>query len=893
MFFVVDGSYYIFRAFYALREMRNSKGMPTNGLYAFTNMLLNVIRDEQPEYLAIAFDPRGDVFRNRLYPEYKANRGDPPEDLVPQFPRFRDIVRALNIPILEVPDFEADDLIGTVTRLAEEKGLQCMILSGDKDLAQLVTKDTVMHDSMRNKTMDLAAVLERFQVEPAQVADVLGLAGDTSDNIPGVPGIGEKTAGKLIAEFGSVENVLNSIDKVTGKKRKENLTNFADQARLCKELATIRRDVPCEFDLEKLALTAPNFEAFDALCHEFEFRRFPAVVREVYASQVPVEEPESADVTVGVVADAEALETVVQQARDKGTLAVVPLVDHTDPMKARLDGFALSVEPGQAVYVPVGHTDLMAVQLPLARALDVLRPVLEDPSVALVCHDGKWLSRWLARHDVELARIAFDTQLAAYLVDPNRRDLSLGALAREFLMRTPSPISDVVGSGRSARAFGDMGVEQAAGWAGEQAETVMALHKALDEKLGPELREVLHTMELPLAQVLAKLETRGITLDVDRMQRMSVEFHERLDELTKEVHGHAEREFKINSPQQLAVVLFDELNLPVKKKGKSGPSTDASVLEELADLHPIVNAVSAWREVSKLASTYVDALPKLVDPQTGRIHTSFNQAVAATGRLSSSDPNLQNIPVRTLEGRRIREAFIPRDGWTLVAADYSQIELRVLAHMCEDPVLVDAFVRGEDIHTRTAAEVLEIETDAVTSQQRAAAKAINFGLIYGMGVNRLSRETDMSRTEASEYIERYFARISGVKPFMEGLIESARKHGYAETLFGRRRPIPELVYSENRRSFALGERLAKNTPIQGTAADIIKVAMIRVEAAIAKEGLASQMLLTVHDELLFECPPDEVEATRALVVREMEGAMTLRVPLRVDHAAGPHWAALK
>ena len=893
MLYVVDGSYYIFRAFYAVRNMRNSKGMPTNGLYAFTNMLLNLVRDHRPDYLAIAFDPPGDVFRNRLYPEYKANRDAPPEDLVVQFPRFRDIVKALNIPVVEVPDFEADDVIGTMTVRAGVEGIPVTVLSGDKDLAQLVTETVTLYDSMRDKKVGMAEVLERFKVAPSQVADVLGLAGDTSDNIPGVPGIGEKTAGALIAEFGSVENVLANIDKVSGKKRKENLANFAADAVLSKDLATIRCDVPIGWDLDAMALTAPNLEAFDALCHEFEFRRFPNAIREIYA--VEAEEPEPTEVALEptTLVSIDAVTAWLTEAKSAGTLALVPFVGDGAARDATLIGLALSHTAGAAAYVPVGHMDLMAPRVPEPALIDALRPLLEDPSFPTLIHDAKWAGHVLNARGLTLRGVTFDALLAAYLVDPNRRTLTTEGLAREFLGRRPTALADIRGSGRKAKRLSELPVDAFAAYACEQADTLRQLVDVLQEKMGPELRKVHDEIELPLVAVLQRLEHRGIRIDSDRLARMSGEFHKTLEEVTSEVFAYAGHEFTINSPSQLATVLFEELGLPVKKKGKAGPSTDATVLEELWELHPMVPLIARYREISKLASTYVDALPALVRSDTGRLHTTFNQAVAATGRLSSSDPNLQNIPIRTQEGKRIREAFVPRDGWVLIGGDYSQIELRVLAHMCEDPVLTDAFASGEDIHSRTAAEVLEIPVADVSGTQRAAAKAINFGLIYGMGAVRLARETGLTRTEAKQYIERYFDRISRVKPFMDELVELARSRGYAETLVGRRRPIPELVFAESRRAYALGERLARNTPIQGTAADIIKIAMINVERRLAADGLGAEMLLTVHDELLFECPPDEVEDSCSAIREEMEAAFPLSVPLLVEFHSGATWAELK
>ena len=895
MLYVLDGSYYIFRAFYAVRGMRNSKGMPTNGLYAFTNMLMNVIRDDKPEHIVVAFDPPGGSFRNQLFEDYKANRDEPPEDLVPQFPHFRRIVDALSIPVLEAPGFEADDVIGTVVRRAEAAGLEVTILSGDKDLCQLLGERTTMLDSMRSKRFDVATVHERFQVGPDRVADVLGLAGDTSDNIPGVPGIGEKTAGKLVAEFGSLEEVLANVDRVSGAKRKQNLLEHADMARLSLELATIRTDVPIVFDLDRYALTAPDFVAFDELCVEFEFRRFSRVARELFEE----ESREAAEATAAereyrAVQSREDLAACVAEIVEAGSFAIEVQTTGQDALDAHVTGVGLAWRPGAAVYVPVGHIDLMGgTQLPLDVVLAELRGPLEDPAVAVVARDAKFCLKLFARHGVGIANVAFDTTLGAYLLDPNKRSYGNDLLARELLDERTIALSDIAGTGRKRRRLEEVAIELATPYGAEQADVTLRVAAAMEAKLEDPLAEVLRDIELPLSRVLARVEATGIRVDRDFLGELSTELGGRVAEISVEVFAHAGSEFTLNSPQQLARVLFGDLGLPVKKKTKTGPSTDHSVLEALEDAHPIIPLVIEYRELSKLASTYVDALPRLIRPGTGRVHTHFNQSVAATGRLSSSDPNLQNIPIRRPEGRRIRRAFVPKPGWVLFGGDYSQIELRVLAHMSEEPVLIDAFDKGEDIHTRTAAEVFEVGQGDVDKAQRSAAKAINFGLIYGMGVNRLSRELGIPRDDAKEYIERYFARIERVQPFMEELIESAQTKGYAETLFGRRRPIPELVGATSGRAYALGERLAKNTPIQGTAADIIKVAMIRIQDRLDDAGLETRMLLSVHDELVFECPPAELESAMALVRSEMESVVELRVPLTVDLSSGASWAELK
>jgi len=891
--YVLDGSYYIFRAFYAIRGMTNAKGMPTNGLFAFTNMLLNLIRDERPNYLVVAFDPSGGSFREEMYPEYKANRDDPPEDLVPQFPWFRTIVESFNIPILEVPGFEADDAIGTLVRKAELGGFDVTILSGDKDLYQLLDESTVMVDTMRDKRVDLDAVKERFQVGPEGVADVLGLAGDTSDNIPGVPGIGEKTAGKLIAEFGSVENLLQNIDKVSGKKRKENLTNFAEQAILSKKLATIRTDVPIPFDLDAYRLSAPNFDAFETICDELNFTRFRRVLRELFEEESREEVFTSAAENEYVcVMDLGELDAAIAEIREAGRFAFDLETTSTDPLDAEIVGLSLAWKPNHGIYVPVAHRDLAALNQPaLKDVLARVGPLLEDPDLPWFGQHAKYELTILARHGLTPRGLQTDTMLAAYLLDPNSRRYNLDALARHFLGHRNISYSDVAGTGRKQKRFDEIPIDIATPYAAEDADITLRLADVIGEKLDDaELRELHDRIEVPLTYVLSKMERTGIRVDTDFLGELQTEFAGRIDTLVTEIHEAAGREFTVNSPKQLSEILFDELELPVQKKTKTGYSTDQSVLEALAPMHPLPQLVLDYRQLAKLQSTYVEALPKLVRGD-GRVHTSFNQAVAATGRLSSSDPNLQNIPIRSDEGRRIREAFVPEPGWVLFGGDYSQIELRVLAHMSGDPVLVDAFCNGDDIHARTAAEIFEVPLDEVTKDQRGAAKTINFGVIYGMGPQRLARSLDISMNEARDFIDRYFARVSGVQPFFTDLVKAATADGYATTMVGRRRPIPEL--QGRGRAYNLGERLAINTPIQGSAADLIKLAMIEVDERLAASGLQTRMLLQVHDELVFECPPDEAEASMALVKDAMEGIMDLKVPLKVDLSQGANWAVLK
>lgn len=983
--YIVDGGYYIFRAFYAVRNMHNAEGLPTNGLFAFTNMLLSVLEKDKPTYLAVAFDPKGGSFRNEIYPEYKANRGDPPEELVPQFPFFRPLVRALNLPILEVSGYEADDVIGTVAKANSGRGFDVVILSGDKDLCQVVSDDVVLYDSMRERRVGMAEVEARFQVGPALVPDVLGLAGDTSDNIPGVPGIGEKTAGKLVREFGSLDGVLENAHTIKATKRRENLLAFGDQAQLSKKLATICLDVPIAFDLEAHRVSAPDFSNFDALCAKFEFRRFPQRLRALFteAAETAVRE-RPADVDYKAILTREAFDACLAEVRETvaagGWLSVDLETTSLAVHEAKIVGVALAWKSHQGVYIPVAHTGHRAPkqpslidsrqlplldldpspppqapkQLPRDHVLEKLRPLLEDRAVPKVGQHVRYEIAVFKRYGIRLRGIACDTMLAAYLLDSNRRSYSLDALASHYLSHTNITYADVAGTGKSQRRFGEVEVELATPYASEDADIALRLAKLFMPLLEEQNLRGLHDgLEIPVAYVLDRMEARGIQLDSAVLAGLATEFRAQLNALEEEACLAAGAPFLLTSPKQLAKVLFEELGLPVLKKKKTGPSTDQSVLERLlveterqrvalnqgceeqgsalageecasqltdeddgGDEHAsqltdeerasklaalersskLVGLVLQHRQLAKLMSTYVEKLPKQVRASTNRVHAHFHQVGTATGRLSCSNPNLQNIPIRTEEGRRIRTAFVAPSGWLLVAADYSQVELRLLAHMSADPVLCDAFVRGEDIHTRTAAEVFKLPVQEVSKEQRSAAKAINFGLIYGMGAQRLAEGLGVGRREASAYIERYFDRLPGIKPFLEELKDKARNLGYAETLFGRRRPVPQLL-SGRGQEVAFGERLAINTPIQGTAADLIKVAMVSIDGALREGDLPAHMLLQVHDELVFECEADRVLELENLVREHMSAACPpsgpLLVPLVVDVGIGANWAALK
>lgn len=892
--YIVDGTAYIFRAFYANPHLSTSKGVPSSALFGFTNMLRKLIQDHMPDYLAVAFDAGKETFRTEMYDQYKANRSAPPDPLLQQIPRVHELTQAFNIPTLIQKGLEADDLIASLTRKAQAQGIPVVIVSSDKDLMQLIGPGVTMMDTMRDRIFEEADVIERFQVPPHKVVDVLALAGDSADNVPGVPGIGEKTAGKLIADFGTLENLLANIDKVSGKKRKENLANFKDQALLSRELVRLREDCEVEFDLEALRLSNPDYPALEKIFREFEFYRFLQDIQDRLSpdeqAEATAEEPEKS--YRAILTEAELDEAIAACAQAEA-FALDLETTSLDALKAELVGISLAWEDHAAVYIPVGHRALGTPrQLPQALVLEKLRPLLTDPEVKVITHHGKYDWQVLRGQGLTLGRLYFDTMLASYLSDPSRPSHSLDALALELLRYRTTSYEEVAGKGKKQIGFDMVDLEVATKYAAEDADVTRLLY----QKLVPALEEVqgqalLRDLELPLVTVLARMERHGILLDAQALRQMAGDFQKELDELESQAHAVVGEPFNLNSPIQLRKILFEDLGLPVKKKTRTGPSTDQSVLEQLAEEHELPKLILEHRSFAKLKSTYLDALPELRDEQ-GRVHTSFNQAVAATGRLSSSNPNLQNIPVRTARGREIRRAFVAPEGYTLLSADYSQIELRILAHLSGDETLCEAFNQGEDIHRKTAAEIFGVPQVMVSKEQRAAGKTINFGVIYGIGSTRLASSLNIRREEARKYIDAYFARYSGVSAYFEGLVHSAQRLGYAQTMDGRRRPLPELL-SPRERIRALGERLAVNTPIQGTAADLIKLAMIQIQARLDQSSLRAHMLLQVHDELVFEVHQDDLEPLRSLVLGQMSQVRPLRVPLVVDAATGPTWLDAK
>ncbi len=893
--YLVDGAGFIFRAYYAIRStMTATDGTPTNAVYGFVRLLINVLRDREPSHVAVVFDPSGGTFRNEIYAEYKANRGEPPDDLRPQFALCREAVTALGIPSIVVPNYEADDVIGTLAKAwvesAEgEQDRRALIITADKDLMQLVTDNVTLWDG-KEKESDREAVIEKFGVPPELVIDCLGLAGDSSDNIPGVPGIGIKTAAKLLNQYGSMEILLQEAGSIKGK-RGENLRNHADDARLSKRLATIALDAPVELDFEGIKRTPPDPDELSTFLRKLNFKRFLKEfgLEDHVVSKVDVDRGGYRTVTTQAGLDA-----VIAAIRAAGRLSIDLETTSLSPLDADVVGFALSWAEGEAAYVPVGHTyEGAPAQLDAQAVGEALRPLLEDADFPKFAQNAKYEWQVLGRAlGIPLRGLACDTMIAAYLLDPGRRQFGLDELAVDVLGHKMISFKDVTGSKGAEAHFALVNLDAATKYAAEDADITLRLVDQLLPKVSENnLSEINQTIELPLIPVIGQMELHGILIDPDKLRAQSARYTERLAALTTEIHELAGEEFNIDSPKQLQTILFEKLELPTQKKTQTGFSTDAQVLGQLAALHPLPAKILDYRHLAKLKGTYLDTLPELVHPKTGRLHSSIRQAVAATGRLASSDPNLQNIPVRTVEGREIREAFIAAPGHKLLSADYSQIELRLLAHYSDDAGLLGAFNDGTDVHRRTAAEVFEVPEDEVTSDQRRTAKSVNFGLMYGMSAFRLGNELQIPQGEARKIIKRYFKRYAGVKRYFDEAVEQARETKKATTLFGRTRHLAQI----KSRSFNLRqqqERLAVNTPIQGTAADILKLAMLAVDRRLREEGLGTKMLLTVHDELVFEVPEAEADVAPALIKAAMEGVAELKVPLVVEVGIGDNWAEI-
>jgi DNA polymerase-1 len=880
--YLVDGSAQFHRAYHAIRGLATSRGLPTNATYGFTTMLKKLVEDEKPERIGILFDPPGKTFRHEEYKEYKANRVKMDDDLAVQIPFVRKVCEVFRMPMLEVPGFEADDTIGTLARQAVEQGFRVVVVSGDKDLLQLVSDDVLVlnpgREGMGATLYDRKMVEDKWGVPPERVVDVLALVGDAVDNIPGVPGIGDKGARDLVREFGAVEQVLENADKVKRAAYRDGLKNHREAALFSKKLATLRLDVPITLDLDGLVRKEPDRAAAYALFKELEFQ----VLAKEYA---PEERPAGA-FAHRLVTRMDEVDALVAAARKSGRLSLGVVVTSPEPMKAQALGLALAHAPGQAHYVPLGHSKIdLPDAVPAPAVLERLRPLLEDPAVRKLSAHAKRDLTVLGRRGIRLAGLGFDAIVASYLINPGRRAYSLDDLAFEFL-------GERHGAGSEGVSGEDASADATAKTAGGEADLVLRLDESVSQRLQEDgLLEIYQTMELPLIEVLSDLEQAGVKVDRELLRGMSRDMERQIAVLTKEIYVLAKGEFNVNSPIQLREVLFDRMGLKSGKKTAKtrAASTAEDVLEELAHLHELPRKILEYRSVQKLKSTYVDALPEMINQETGRIHASFNQTVAATGRISSSDPNLQNIPIRTAEGRLIRAAFVAEPGHLLLSADYSQIELRILAHLSKDQTLIDTFRRGEDVHDRTSREVFGPLSALPPDEQRRVAKMINYALLYGKTAFTLAKDIGVSKKEAETFIEAYFARYPSVRQFIDDTIARARETGYVRTLLGRLRRLPDLR-AKNFQVRMEAERQAMNTPVQGSAADLIKKAMIDLHRELRERRLRSRLILQIHDELLLEVPEGEADEVRSLVKDVMEGALTLDVPLVADAHLGRNWA---
>jgi DNA polymerase I len=906
--YLIDGYALIYRAFFALisRPLVTSRGENTSAAWGVTKFLLKILEEHRPDYLGVVFDA-GSSQRHEIFPDYKATREKMPDELEASLPRVRDLIRAFNVPVLELEGYEADDVIGTLAVQAAAQGLEAVIVSGDKDFYQLIQPGICLLNpgrggpaAVEEEWVDESNAHLRLGVPPRHVVDYLGLIGDSSDNVPGVRGIGPKTAIQLIEQFGAIERILENAEQVTAKRAREALVEFADAARLSKSLVTIRTDLPFALDLDDLECGPPNRERLKELFLELEFH---SLVRD-YGAPEPAK-VEARPTTYRTLDDPREVAALVERIRAQGSFAVDTETTNLDPMRAELVGIAIALQPYEAFYLPFRHCapagelleepkEVRNLPEPLSEPLRPLVELLADPAVEKVGQNLKYDLLVLRRGGIPFRGIGFDTMIGSYLIDPGRREHGLDSLALQYLDHKTTTYQELVGKGKAELSFAEVDVDRCRDYSCEDADISLQLQRLFARELdGLQLTPLFESVEMPLVEVLAEMEWNGIRIDGVFFRELEIRLAAELRDLETRIHREAGVEFNISSNPQLREVLFERLRLPIQKRTKTGPSTDASVLEALAAQgYTLPTLLMQYRQVDKLQGTYVSALPRMVNPVTGRLHTSFNQTVASTGRLSSSDPNLQNIPIRTELGAEIRRGFIPGEGFRFVSADYSQIELRILAHYSEDAAFVEAFRSGADIHRQTAALVFGVEGSEVTRAMRERAKTVNFAVIYGIGPFSLAQQLGVSNAEAKEFIDRYFERFPGVRAYLDGQVEFAREKGYVETLIGRRRYIPE-IRSKNYNIRAFGERAATNAPIQGTAADLIKIAMIRIHQELRARGSSARMLLQVHDELLLEAPIGEEEATLALVKECMEGAAPLRVPLAVETGVGNNWLECK
>ena len=915
--YLVDGSAYIFRAYHALPSLtRKSDGLPIGAVSGFCNMLYKLIEDARADaavdYFAVILDAARETFRNEIYPDYKGNRPPAPEDLVPQFPLIRDASRAFGLPTIEMDGFEADDIIASYARIARKAGVHVTIVSSDKDLMQLVGDGVEMLDPMKQRRIGPDEVVEKFGVGPDKVIEVQALCGDSTDNVPGVPGIGVKTAAQLITEYGDLENLLAHVGEIKQPKRRQNLEEYAELARISKELVTLKQDVPLELDLDALKLSNTDPEELFPFLEQMEFVRLAERIRAKQGdagggngAAAAMAEPAPGETEYVCVQSLEELERWIEAATRAGAVAVDTETTSLDAMQADLVGFSLSIVPGKACYVPVGHTgngpdgelaldgDAARApdQIPREEAIKRLKPLLEDPAVLKIGQNLKYDMLVLSRYDIEVAPVD-DTMLLSYVTESGLHGHGMDELSKLHLDIAPIPFKEVAGSGRSQITFDKVPLDKATAYAAEDADITLRLYRHLKPQvLRARATTLYETLERPLVPVLVAMEREGIAVDRGTLKSLSDDFAGRMAELEGEIYELAGETFNVNSPKQLGEILFDKMSLPGGKKTKTGAyGTGADVLEGLAAQgHDLPARILDFRQLSKLKSTYTDSLQTQINPETGRVHTSYAMAATSTGRLASTDPNLQNIPIRTEEGRKIRRAFVAKDGHKLISADYSQIELRILAHIADIEALKQAFHDGLDIHAMTASQVFDVPIEGMDPSVRRSAKAINFGIIYGISAFGLANNLGIERGEAQRYIDAYFQRYPGIRDYMERTKAFCHEEGYVQTLYGRKAYMPGINdKNPARRNFQ--ERAAINAPIQGSAADVIRRAMIRIPPALARARLDARMLLQVHDELIFEVPEAQVEETVAVVRETMENAAHLSVPLTVDAGVGDTWA---
>jgi DNA polymerase I len=921
---LIDGHALAYRMYFALTgytaggatsRWQTSKGEPTAGTFGFSRELLRIYEQEKPDYLAVAFDT-GKTFRDDIFPEYKATRAKMPDDLRQQIERIRQIVDAFNIPRLEMEGYEADDVLGSTARWAAKQGLGIRIITGDRDLLQLVDNRTVVYLAGDDQNYATAEdVMNKLHVRPNQVVDYKAIVGDKSDNIPGVPGVGEKTAESLLAKFDTLDEIYAHLDEVENRWRTK-LEAGKESAYMSQRLAAIRTDIPVHLDLEQARPDAFDPAAVEALFRELEFRTLVDKLRKLTGSSTPAEtqqlslfsnEPvhvaeqhpvyQKTNIKITVVDSASALEALVADLKSAQLISFDTETTSTDEMTARLVGISLAIREGDAWYVPVGHRS--GTQLPLEQIISALRGPLTNERIPKIGHNIKYDFIMLARHGIRVSPLTFDTMLAEFVLDPNSRNLGLKNMAFARLGLEMTHIEDLIGKGKKQISMDEVAIADAAPYAAADAETVVQLKPILEKELAgfPKLPELFHKIEMPLIAVLADMEMAGIALDQKFFADFSVELNERMGAIEKNIYAAVGKTFNINSTQQLSDMLFVTLRLTPPDRGKKTASghysTAAGVLDEMSGQHPVVDMVLEYRELAKLKSTYVDALPVQIHPETGRVHTSYSQTGAVTGRLSSTDPNLQNIPMRTDQGRRVRRGFVAEKGTVLLSVDYSQIELRIVAHMANDEAMIAAFRAGQDIHAATAAAIYGVPLEAVTKEQRRHAKAINFGLIYGMSAFGLTRTTELTLAESEDFVKAYFRQFPGVKKYLDEIRKDVKQTGYVETMLGRRRYFPLLKAQSNPALRNREEREAINAPIQGTAADIMKIAMIKIPSALDAAGLHGRMLLQVHDELVLECPRAELKATARVVGEVMESAYPMSIPLSTEARWGMNWEEMK